>query len=101
MDMVNHLDALKVNDKVIYDKLVQLINDKLYIIKKYKCHTFGIAVYPPDHKLYQETLKWKAYWMECFGQDRQKRSKGIIEFDLMERNFRFSDGPSKGETNNG
>jgi hypothetical protein len=39
--------------------------------------------------------------MECFGQDRQKRPKGIIEFDLKNGNFGHSDDLSKGETNNG
>lgn len=101
IDLVTHLDAIKVNDKTIYERLTQLINNKLYVINKYKCHVFGIAVYPPDHKLYNETLKWKAYWMECFGQDRQKRSKGIIEFDLNDRNFSLSNELSKGETNYG
>jgi len=101
IDLVTHLDALKANNKAIYEQLVHLIVNKSDVVNKYKCHVFGIAVYPPDHELYRETLKWKTYWMECFGQDRQKRLKGIIEFDLTDGNFRLSDELAQGETNNG
>jgi hypothetical protein len=89
IDIVTHLDAIKITSKQMVDKIGKLFQNRNHLKSKYKCDAYAIPIYPPNHLLYNETVKWLDYWRNCFGKDRNKKTKGLIEFELDERTFRF------------
>jgi hypothetical protein len=89
IDIVTHLDALKINSIQMVDKVGRLSKNRNQLKSKYKCDPYAIPIYPQNHQLYNETIKWLDYWQNCFGKDRSKNPKGIIEFELTDGTFRF------------
>jgi len=49
----------------------------------YGCHTYPLVKYPKSKpELYAKYLEKKAYWLDCWGSDREDIPKGIIDIDL-------------------
>jgi hypothetical protein len=89
IDIVAHIDALKINSVQVLDKVARLFKDRSYLKSKYKCDPYSIAIYPPNHQLYKATRDGIDYWQNWFGKDRDKNPKGIIEFELDDGAFSF------------
>lgn len=88
IDLVSHIDALKINSRQKYDQVLRLVQNKNHLKDKYKCDPYMIPVYPPDHQLYHKTIDWIDYWHNWFGKSREdERPKGMIEFDLNDGTF--------------
>lgn len=87
IDMVSHIDALKICSRQHYDQVSRLLKNRDRLKSKYKCDPYMIFIYPPGHDLHDETIKWTKYWKNCFGRDREKKPKGMIEFALNDGTF--------------
>jgi aspartyl/asparaginyl-tRNA synthetase len=92
MDVISHVDALKINNKYTIDQFQRLIikedhSNRRLLNSKYKCDPFAIAVYPPEHKFYKLTIDTINYWQDFFGHDSRvagKPPKGLIEINQVE-----------------
>lgn len=84
IDLVTQWDGAKVDhDPQIQIKLNSLLNQHDIKIK-YNCDVYGFPKYPEGDPLFQETLKWRCYWLGLFGFTRGENPdpKGIIEFNF-------------------
>lgn len=96
IDLVTHIDALKVNERIeIHEDLTKLL-DNAHCKNQYRCDVYAIFIYskefPDKYEYYKKVEEyWSKYWLKCFGHDRNENSKGIIEFSFLNGDFEFGD----------
>lgn len=85
IDLLTHIDALKLNASKSIQYKFREIKDNENCKRQYKCDAQLIFVYPEiipsKYDFYQEVLE---YWKNFFGKDRDGNAKGVIEFDSLE-----------------
>ncbi len=85
IDIVNHLDANKVDelDEIGQENFWRL-TEKTRVKSEYMCDLLAsIIVYPSESAdLYVSSLKEIEFWLKYLGHDRNNNPKGIIEIDL-------------------
>lgn len=99
IDLAIHFDgmALYVDNKLfeMYSKLI----DKSVMKKNYKCHPQYILVYPESHPLlYKVYIYQYNHWFKWFSKDRDGNAKGLIEFNIKNKNFESNGSGMGGES---
>lgn len=84
MIIVFDSDLLTHNEK---NKCPFLMNNTS-IMQGYRCHSFPLVKYPKSkEELYNKYLEKKAYWMDCWGSDRDNNPKGLIDISMDKNSF--------------
>jgi len=86
MDMLIVFDS-ELLTRIEKDKCPHVMNNET-IMDGYSCHSFPLVKYPKSKpELYQKYLKKKAYWIDCWGSDREDNPKGLIDIDMDKNSF--------------
>lgn len=86
MDLVIIFDSDLLTSKE-KDKCFILMNNET-IKEGYGCHSYPLVRYPKSKpELYAKYLEKKAYWLDCWGSDKEDIPKGIIDIDLDKNIF--------------
>jgi hypothetical protein len=80
------IDVVSFLDGIIYEALplgtqrviATLIPGK-QTVPAFGCDSYGIFVYPPDHRDYARYAATRLYWTNQWAKDRSDRPKGYVE----------------------
>jgi hypothetical protein len=101
IDLVVHFDGMKLHsDANLQKDFKRLINED-DMKAEYNCHPQYVLVYPKYMiDLYNLYKKEYNHWLKWFLKDKKGNPKGLIEFNIVNDNFK-SDGTDNGVVNHG
>lgn len=97
IDLVVHFDGMRIQNDADLQKRFKELIDKNEMKRLYRCHPQFVLVYPqsePD--LYSYYILRYRYWLKWFSKDREGNTKGLIEFDLLQSNYK-SENKNRGD----